>query len=82
MNNRNSIPTGVYVFFSIIIFLVFICMLLFKLTGMIAISWFWVISPLWIPSCMIVFVFLIAFCAMTIKDKFLTKYITKEVHNE
>lgn len=39
-----------------------------KLTGLIAWSWWWVFSPIWIPLLIVVAVFLIAMIIMTIKE--------------
>ena len=58
MNNNNSANTNCGVGFCGLLTLIFITL---KLFGIISWSWIWVLSPIWIPSCI-----LIVFMAVTL----------------
>ena len=49
---------------------VFLVFLILKLTGVVNWSWFWVLSPLWIPLAMVivVFVFLVLIAYLASKN--------------
>ena len=49
---------------------IFLIFLILKLTGIINWSWFWVLSPLWIPLAMVivVFVFLVLIAYLASKN--------------
>ncbi len=66
--------------------IVFLIFLILKLTGNIDWSWWWVLSPLWIPICVFLFVFIITiliallYIAHTGKsvDSFVEKFFKKK----
>lgn len=60
----NNTQTISFPFFSILS-LIFITL---KLTGYIAWSWWWVLSPIWGPILFVLAVFIIAFIVLVVKD--------------
>jgi hypothetical protein len=61
-----SKPTEQKVFpFLPILALIFITL---KLTGYITWSWLWVLSPLWIPIAIVIWLFIVAFIGMILAD--------------
>lgn len=83
-NIEMSVPVGYYITYTICCVLLFLLLLLIKLSGLIYLSWFWVFSPLWMPSCILAVLLFIMFNAMTICDGIRNrkKYAKKDVYNE
>lgn len=57
-NKKNSSPTGTGIGFNGLLTILFIAL---KLTGVIKWSWWWVLSPIWIPLGLILLIIIIAF---------------------
>ena len=62
MENKNN-SNGGDIFSSLLL----VAFIVLKLTGVIDWSWWWVLSPLWIPLCLLIVGFAIWFIIMTIK---------------
>ena len=82
MNSKSNVPIGIYFIIYILSVLSFITLLIIKLTDTFYVTWFWVLATLWMPSCALTLILLIAFVITIVKDKLTTHYIIKDIYNE
>ena len=83
-NIKMSVPVGTYISYTLCCVLLFLLLLLIKLSNFAYISWFWVFSPLWMPSCILAILLFVIFNAMIICNGIRSrkKYAKKDVYNE
>ena len=68
---RNEVKTIDYAFGSVFCAILFIVFLVLKLAGFVTWSWWWVTSPLWLPSAVIIIMifFAVAISVLTGEDE-------------
>ena len=69
MNKRKIITSSVMSVFS----WTFIVFLILKLTGVIALSWWWVTAPIWVPVIIVVLLIVCIALFQTVAEVFMEK---------
>lgn len=72
---------SIYAFIMLFIVISLIVLIPLKLSGTLSVSWLLVLSPLWIPPCFSIILFIIGMVVILVKDKIVDrkKYIVKEL---
>lgn len=80
MNKRVSF-IGIYIVSSVSLALLFIIGLCLKMTGVVDVSWWWVSSPIWLPTLIFCVCFCFSISYLSLKEHFeKNKYISKDIY--
>lgn len=77
MNDGKSY-IGLYIFISMILECLFFVLLFLRLFGVVAVPFFWIFAPLWLPSSVVSVILIVVMAAISIREKSFKskKYIT------